>query len=174
MLVDCSHVHTATMRAALEVTRAPIIFSHSSSRAVCNHPRDVPDDILRLLAVNGGVIMVTFVSGFIGGEFWVRGGKVGATVMDVADHIDHIRSVAGIDHIGIGGDYDGCKSLARGLEDVSTYPTLTAELLYRGYSNNELEKILSGNLFRVLRAAEKVKLEMKLEGIRPSELAYKF
>lgn len=169
MLVDCSHVHAETMAATLEVSRAPIIFSHSSSRAVCNHPRDVPDGVLRLLVKNGGVVMVTFVSGFVAGEFWVRGGKVGATVLEVADHIDHIRTVSGIDHIGIGGDYDGCKSLARGLEDVSGYPTLTAELLSRGYSNDDIRKILSGNLFRVMREAERIRDAMEGENVLPSE-----
>lgn len=100
MLVDLSHVHHITMRVALETTVAPVIFSHSSSRALCNHPRDVPDDILRMLPDNGGVVMITFVSDFIAGPFWVRGGKVGATVVEVADHIDHVKEVAGIDHIG--------------------------------------------------------------------------
>lgn len=100
MLVDLSHVHHVTMRVALEVSRAPVIFSHSSTRALCNHPRDVPDDILRMLPTNGGVVMITFVSKFVAGPFWVRGGKVGATVIEVADHIDHVKEVAGIDHIG--------------------------------------------------------------------------
>jgi membrane dipeptidase len=171
MLVDCSHVHAVTMRAALAASRAPVIFSHSCSRAVCDHPRDVPDDVLALLAANGGVVMVTFVSSFVAGEFWVRGGAVGATVLEVADHIDHIRAVAGVAHVGLGGDYDGCKAPARGLEDVSCYPTLTAELLFRGYSHDDIGKILSGNLFRVLRAAENVSVQMKAEGILPSELA---
>lgn len=169
MLIDCSHVHAETMKAALQVSRAPIIFSHSCSRAVCNHPRDVPDDILRMLVDNGGVIMVTFVSSFVAGEFFVRGGNVGATIIEVADHIDHIKAIAGIDHIGIGGDYDGCKNLSRGLEDVSKYPCLTAELLHRGYSDDHIAKILSKNLFRVLKDAERVSVAMKNEGILPSE-----
>jgi membrane dipeptidase len=100
MLVDLSHVHHLTMKAALHTSRAPVIFSHSSTRALCDHPRDVPDDILRMLPANGGVVMITFVSAFVAGPFWVRGGKVGATVIEVADHIDHVKQVAGIDHVG--------------------------------------------------------------------------
>lgn len=169
MLVDISHVHHVTMKRALEVSLAPVIFSHSSSRALCNHPRDVPDDILEMLKVNGGVIMITFVSDFIAGLFWVRGGKVGATVLEVADHIDHVKRVIGIDHIGIGGDYDGCSKLPRGLEDVSCYPNLTAELLYRGYSEEDVGKILCGNILRVMEAAESVRDAMAAEGILPSE-----
>ena len=122
-----------------------------------------------MLPANGGVIMITFVSHFIAGQFWVRGGKVGATVIEVADHIDHVRNVAGIDHIGLGGDYDGVTSLARGLEDVSGYPNLTAELLYRGYTEEEICKILSGNLFRVLERAEVVRDELAAAGVMPSE-----
>ncbi|CAE7682597.1 Dpep2 [Symbiodinium microadriaticum] len=169
MLVDLSHVHHVTMRAALEVSRAPVIFSHSSSRALCDHPRDVPDEILRQLPANGGVVMITFVSNFIAGPFWVRGGKAGATLIEVADHIDHVKDVAGIDHIGIGGDYDGCTSLARGLEDAGKYHNLSAELLYRGYSDEDICKILSGNLMRVLQAAEQVRDEMARDGCVPCE-----
>eukprot|EP00606_Chrysophyceae_sp_TOSAG23-5_P001119 GSChrysophyteH2.ASY1.ANO1.1221.1 assembled CDS len=138
MLVDLSHVHHVTMKAAIETSKAPVIFSHSSSRALCSHPRDVPDDILQMLPANGGVIMVTFVASFVAGQFWVKDGKVGATVNEVADHIDHIRDVCGIESIGIGGDYDGCTDLARG-----------------GYSDDDLRKILGGNIARALRAAEK-------------------
>ena len=163
MLVDLSHVHPVTMKAALQCTKAPVIYSHSSSRALCDHPRDVPDDVLELVKINKGVVMVTFVSAFIAGEFWVRANKVGATVIEVADHIDHIRSIAGIDCIGIGGDYDGCDNLARGLEDVSCYHNLTAELLYRGYSEEDIGKINCMNLLRVLKAAEVVKKEMENE-----------
>ena len=155
MLVDLSHVHHVTMKAAIETSKAPVIFSHSSSRALCSHPRDVPDDILQMLPANGGVIMVTFVASFVAGQFWVKDGKVGATVNEVADHIDHIRDVCGIESIGIGGDYDGCTDLARGLEDVSGYPLLTATLMERGYSDDDLRKILGGNIARALRAAEK-------------------
>ena len=154
MLVDLSHVHHVTMRVAIETSEVPVIFSHSSSRALCAHPRDVPDDILKMLHINGGVIMVTFVASFIAGQFWVKDGKVGATVIEVADHIDHIKTVCGgvVDNIGIGGDYDGCTDLARGLEDVSGYPLLTAELLNRGYTTNELKQILGDNILRVLLA----------------------
>jgi membrane dipeptidase len=162
MLVDLSHVHHDTMKKALECSRAPVIFSHSSSRALCNHPRDVPDDVLQLLVANGGVIMVTFVSDFVAGQFWVRGGKAGATVIEVVDHIDHIKRVTGgVDNIGIGGDYDGASDLPRGLEDVGRYHNLTAELLYRGYSDEDILKILSGNTMRVLEAAERVRDEMQ-------------
>jgi membrane dipeptidase len=167
MLVDLSHVHSDTMKKALQVSRSPIIFSHSSSRALCNHPRDVPDDVLLLVKDNGGVVMVTFVSEFIAGQFWVRGGKAGATVIEVADHIDHIRSVTGgVDNIGIGGDYDGASDLPRRLEDVGCYHNLTAELLLRGYSDEEVLKILSGNIMRVMIAAERVRDTWhQLEGV---------
>lgn len=171
MMVDLSHVHPVTMKAALALTRAPVVFSHSSSRALCDHPRDVPDDVLVMLRENGGVVMVTFVSDFVAGPFWVSSdGAVGATVIEVADHIDHIKAVAGIDHIGIGGDYDGCTNLARGLEDVSGYPNLVAELLHRGYSEEDLRKVLHLNLLRIVRATEKVRDSMT--GALPSEAVF--
>ncbi len=172
MLVDLSHVHHVTMHAAIDVSQAPVIFSHSSSRALCSHPRDVPDDVLARLPANGGVIMVTFVAKFVAGQFWVKDGKVGATVKEVADHIDHIKSVCGIDHIGLGGDYDGCKDLARGLEDVGTYPVLTAELLSRGYSHQDLTKIMYGNIMRALKAAESYAKTAQDRGDKPSERLY--
>jgi membrane dipeptidase len=172
MLVDLSHVHVATMVAAIGASRAPVIFSHSSSRAVCDHVRDVPDHVLQLVSANGGLVMVTFVSDFVAGKFWVRGGKVGATVIEVADHVCHIADVAGVDHVGVGGDYDGCESLARGLRDVSCYPNLTAELLHRGWSDEDVRKVLSGNAIRVLRAAEAVRDRMRAEGCLPCEARF--
>jgi membrane dipeptidase len=186
MLVDMSHVSEDTMEDVLRVTRAPVIFSHSSTRALCDHPRNVPDAILRLLPKNGGVVMVSFVPGFTTPEAsaWdtaqeaeqarldtlspkdeaaVKAG-IGAwltahprpkvTVAQVADHVDHVRRLAGIDHVAYGSDFDGITSAPAGLEDVSTFPALTAELLRRGYTELEVKKVLGLNLLRVMRAAE--------------------
>lgn len=187
MLVDCSHVAPATMHAALDVTSAPIIFSHSSCRALADHPRNVPDDVLERLPDDGGVVMITLVPMFLSMEAaaWVRAGqaemrKVGldpddwsvmtrfmqeratrepfpdVAVRHVADHVEHARRVAGAAHVGIGGDYDGVHVLPAGMEDVTGYPLLFAELLERGWSEDELAGLACRNVLRVLRAAESV------------------
>jgi membrane dipeptidase len=166
MLVDLSHVSADTMADVLRVSTAPVFFSHSNAKAIANVPRNVPDDILKQLKTNGGVIMVTFVPGFTSQEVAdfnalpadQRTGRQAprASIIQVADHIDHIKNVAGIDHIGIGGDFDGITQVVMGLEDVSTYPDLLAELLRRGYSDEDIRKIAGKNILRVLKAAETV------------------
>lgn len=165
MLVDLSHVSPETMADALRVTSAPVMFSHAAAKAITNVSRNVPDDILRQLKANRGIIMVTFVPGFVSQEVAdfnalpadQRAGKEvpRATLIQVADHIDHIREVAGIDAIGLGGDFDGITQVVMGLEDTSTYPDLLAELLRRGYSDDDIRKIAGRNMLRVLREAQR-------------------
>jgi membrane dipeptidase len=158
MLVDLSHVSPAAMSDVLNVAEAPVIFSHSSARALTDHPRNVPDSILRRMPENGGVVMVTFVPSFINEAVRTyegpRANTPRATLADVADHIEHVREVAGVAHVGIGSDFDGISSEPVGLEDVSTYPALFAELSMRGWTEGELRKLAGENLLRAWREAE--------------------
>ncbi|MCU0624453.1 MAG: dipeptidase [Gemmatimonadaceae bacterium] len=195
MLVDLSHVAPSVMSQALDVSAAPVIFSHSSARAIADHPRNVPDSILARLPKNGGVVMVTFVPGFVSPrliawnraraakaaelrrgmaadtvaarrelEAWVAATPAPkATLADVADHVDHIRKVAGVDHVGIGGDFDGIDTVVEGLEDVSKYPGLFAELSRRGWTESELRKLAGENILRVMTAAEQVSARLRRE-----------
>ncbi len=195
MLVDLSHVSPDVMRQAITASRAPVIFSHSSAGGISSHPRNVPDDVLRLLPANGGVVMVTIVPGFISKDVWdwsarrageeARLGQVyraskaavaeglkaweaanprpATDVRLVADHIEHVARVAGHDHVGIGGDYDGIPYTPTGLEGVEAYPRLFAELIARGWSDADLAKLAGGNAIRALRGAEATAKAMAAE-----------
>jgi membrane dipeptidase len=201
VLVDLSHVSADTMAGAIDVSEAPVLFSHSSARAVCDVPRNVPDDILARVGATGGVVMVTFVPVFLtpaGAEAWAawhaeekrlqaehpddhavieaameawleEHPPPPTSVTDVADHVDHVRDVAGIDHLGVGGDFDGTLFMPEGLEDVSCYPNLFAELAARGYHDEDLAKISRENVLRVMRAAEAT--AERLQADRPPSLA---
>ncbi len=150
MLVDISHISARAMRKVLKVTNAPVIASHSSAYAINNHVRNIPDDVLQMVKLNGGVVMVNFYSKFI-----TQNGS--GSVSTVADHIDHIVKIAGIDHVGIGSDFDGVPQLPTGLEDVSKYPNLEKELKARGYSDGDIIKIFHDNLLRVFERIEGVR-----------------
>jgi membrane dipeptidase len=197
MMVDLSHVSDDTMRDALKISRAPVIFSHSGARAIDNHPRNVPDDILRLTAANGGVVMVNFYAGYVSNAFrdwndarsveqerekqvmlgqpeareaalkaWVAAHPAPVvTVGQVADHVEHIAQVAGYDHVGIGGDLDGIPydEAPVGMNTVSGYPLLFAELIRRGWTDENLAKLAGGNVLRVMRQAEAIAASMAAE-----------
>jgi membrane dipeptidase len=187
MFIDISHVSAEVMRAAIKQSRAPVIASHSSAKAVADHARNVPDDVLKLIKKNGGVIMVNFYSGFthpkaaitmkemfskrrefeqkfsdqdkvdLAYKEWKKQNPIEVgDVKTIADHIEHIIKIAGIDHVGYGGDYDGVDYLPHQLEDVSGYPYLTQELLNRGYKAKDIHKIMSGNLISAMKRMEKV------------------
>lgn len=201
MMVDLSHISPETMRDAIRVSEAPVIFSHSSARGMADHSRNVPDDVLEMTRENGGIVMVTFVPLFLSEDLRRHSAEASAkrakleslyqgqpdkaeeefqawadanpapeaTLEQVADHIDYIRGLIGVDYIGIGADYDGIPSLPAGLEDVSTYPDLFAELLRRGYTDEDLKKIAGLNILRVMREVEDVAGRLRHE--RPSSEA---
>lgn len=190
MLVDLSHVTTEVMMDALKVSEAPVIFSHSSARALTDHPRNVPDSVLARMPENGGVVMVTFIPGFVSQEvadwekpfyeslkgiqsadefvearaaYAEKNPPPKATISDVADHVDHVREVAGAEHVGIGSDFWQSGNMPEGLEDVSRFPHLFAELIRRGWSDDDLKQLAGGNILRAMREAEAVAARLQKE-----------
>jgi membrane dipeptidase len=195
MLVDLAHVSPGTMSAALDVTESPVIFSHSGSRALVDHPRNVPDSILARLPKNGGIVMVPFVNSFVSPDVRARDlaqeaaakdaakkfpndsaaveremsawrtahPAARASIAQVADHIEHVRKIAGIDHVGIGSDFDGIEDVIPGLENVSRFPYLLAELARRGWSDADLRKVAGENFIRVFTQAEAVSARLQKE-----------
>jgi membrane dipeptidase len=190
MIVDIAHTSPATMQQTLDVAVAPIIFSHAAAKSIVDHPRNVADDVLLRLPDNGGVVMVTFVPSFLSKEVWemeeklwatdapinavqeyreqweaydAEFGAVRASIDDVADHIEHIRDVAGVKHVGIGSDYWGMPDMPLGLEDVSGFPRLFAELIQRGWSDEDLRMLAGGNILRVMRKVAVVAIELQSE-----------
>lgn len=164
MMVDISHVAHATMNAVLDVTRAPVLFSHSSSHAICAIERNVPDTVLKRLNETDGVVMVNFYNSFIQCDPTKE-----ATILDVADHVEYIASVAGRDRVGLGADYNGIERTPKGLEDVSKYPDLFAELIRRGWSDEDLIGLAGKNLLRVWKKVEQVSLAIAKTKELPSE-----
>jgi membrane dipeptidase len=207
LLVDLSHVSPDTMRAALRVSSSPVIFSHSSARALVDHPRDVPDDVLKLVAANGGVVMVNFATSYVSDArnrweadhaaerarydsppydglyigqpdrakaalaAWERDHpKPQATLAQVANHIEHVRQVAGIDHVGLGSDFDGIPDTPRGLEGVDKFPDLLVELMRRGWSDGDVAKLAGGNVLRVMADCERIAASLRSQ--QPSEAVF--
>lgn len=190
MMVDLAHTSPAVMHQALDVTRAPVIWSHAAARALVDHPRNVPDDVLERVADNGGLVMVTFIPSFLSQEVWdmensmweanasveliseyrnvwlaydAEYGAKRATISQLVEHIEHVRDVAGIDHVGLGSDYWGMPDGPIGLEDVSGFPRLFAALICRGWSDKDLHKLAGQNLLRVMRQVEAVAGQLQRE-----------